>query len=456
MNEMAIKNVNMSLVRKALENQKELYSMPNVNTLVLGIGRQYTEEEKKWLRELAKFFEIDIPDNCRAGIYKKAKDSVSKSKLMDFVEGCEEKHLEYDDVYKDNSKCVFLSASDANKALKIAKQVGLSGAWQEGRTIYIQDSKTCDNETHYWFDDDSWGYAAALNKVKELKKQGKDATLKRLPKKGKSGIGHYQVVVKDSEEHLRGAQTNMKLFGEIMGKLYEKKEKEVNVGPNDYAGNVKDFIDSLERANLHVQEVGQGNLVVTKSETVLDAVIFNNGDTFERGSSKIKVTGKTKYGDIEYTINGSKQTATPKGLSHFIESKGYKRTKDMNTIDAKKKGYQLPKHRWEVELVDKTPKGADVPKKLKMYANSEEDLNEQLKKNYPKAEVKKMKQIDADGVKEYSFSVKRGAELKKIKVSAKNYEEALAVVKAEAKKLKFEGKKVASKFDGNKLDTRDF
>ena len=325
-----------------------------------------------------------------------------------------------------------------------------------------------------------------------------------------------------------------------------------------------------------------------KDSKACDVSIFNKGDIFVKGSSKIQITGKTKYDDIEYTINGSKQTASQKGLSHFIESKGYKRTtsdggtaevtwqefdkndravskraqfstiekrdkfieklveKDnfyrilgtrdadpvnsliseleaMNfkvinkgqnpdgvpqvfvsydgklnenqirelqdklteltgkygcgtvefqccggdylnanievctmTTDAKKKGYKLPKHRWQVELVDKSPKGADIPKTLKMYANSEEDLKEEIKTKYPKAEVKKMKQIDADGVKEYRFSIKLGTDLRRVKVNAHSYEEALAKVKEEAKRLKFEGKKVKSKFDGNKLDTRDF
>ena len=53
----------------------------------------------------------------------------------------------------------------------------------------------------------------------------------------------------------------------------------------------------------------------------------------------------------------------------------------------------------------------------------------------------------------YTFTIKQGANMKKVEISAKSYQEALKKVKAEA--IKYAGKKVASKFDGNKLDTRD-
>ena len=58
--------------------------------------------------------------------------------------------------------------------------------------------------------------------------------------------------------------------------------------------------------------------------------------------------------------------------------------------------------------------------------------------------------------KPYVFKIRQGAVCKEVEVNARSYEEALKKVKTEAKKLKFKGNKVSSKFNSNKLDTRDF
>ena len=70
--------------------------------------------------------------------------------------------------------------------------------------------------------------------------------------------------------------------------------------------------------------------------------------------------------------------------------------------------------------------------------------------------------FDADNVfgvcdsKVYTFTIKQGANMKKVDINASSYKEALKKVRDKAKKLKFKGNKVSSKFDSNKLDTRDF
>ena len=61
---------------------------------------------------------------------------------------------------------------------------------------------------------------------------------------------------------------------------------------------------------------------------------------------------------------------------------------------------------------------------------------------------------DSDS-KSYTFTIKQGANLKKVEVSAKTYKEALEKIKSQAKKLRFKGDRVESKFDRNKLATRD-
>lgn len=69
--------------------------------------------------------------------------------------------------------------------------------------------------------------------------------------------------------------------------------------------------------------------------------------------------------------------------------------------------------------------------------------------------------FDADNVfgvcdsKIYTFRIRQGSNMKEIEINAKSYEEALKNVKNEAKKLRFKGKKVESKFDHNKLNTRE-
>ena len=57
--------------------------------------------------------------------------------------------------------------------------------------------------------------------------------------------------------------------------------------------------------------------------------------------------------------------------------------------------------------------------------------------------------------KVYTFKIRQGSNVKEIEINAKSYEEALKNVKNEAKKLRFKGKRVESKFDHNKLNTRE-
>lgn len=60
---------------------------------------------------------------------------------------------------------------------------------------------------------------------------------------------------------------------------------------------------------------------------------------------------------------------------------------------------------------------------------------------------------DADGMKEYTYSIRIGGDLKRVKVKANNASEALDKVKKEA--IKFKMERVKSKWDNNKLSTRD-
>lgn len=60
---------------------------------------------------------------------------------------------------------------------------------------------------------------------------------------------------------------------------------------------------------------------------------------------------------------------------------------------------------------------------------------------------------DADGMKEYNYSIRIGGDLRRVKVKANNASEALDKVKKEA--IKFKMERVSTKFDNNKLSTRD-
>lgn len=53
-------------------NPMDLFTFSsNGKLLLLGIGRPYTEEEKKFIRKVAETVGYNIFNDCRAGIYSK-------------------------------------------------------------------------------------------------------------------------------------------------------------------------------------------------------------------------------------------------------------------------------------------------------------------------------------------------------------------------------------------------
>lgn len=244
-----------------------------------------------------------------------------------------------------------------------------------------------------------------------------------------------------------------------------------------------------------------------------DASIFKPGDKFKNKNGAIlEIDYYDKNGDVQYRLNKQALSASEKGLNNFITKNGY--TKDAqqyaNTLSEAKKiisklarleeRYVYERKQGNVFYFSNTL-GDDVgmwdsnKKIIKMYDSKTKDSTEVLqtkngytlginngklvlafkgetlehphmwlgdaknKENMRKAvnlfdEFANSRKVkDAQMEKEYSFSIKIGGDLKRVRVKANNSDEALEKVKKEA--IRFKADRVKTKFDNNKLSTRD-
>lgn len=121
-------------------------------------------------------------------------------------------------------------------------------------------------------------------------------------------------------------------------------------------------------------------------------------------------------------------------------------------------GHNVDKKTVDFEVNDAA--NGSVDDYLKKMANKTQAEVEKIlrqAKGNPNAEeaYKRWKKTvkDSEMEKTYSYSIKIGGDLKKVRVKANNSDEALAKVKAEA--IKFKADRVKTKWDNNKLSTRD-
>lgn len=194
--------------------------------------------------------------------------------------------------------------------------------------------------------------------------------------------------------------------------------------------------------------------LLKKYNLTKDAAIFKPGDKFKNKNGAIlEIDYYDKNGDVQYRLNKQALSASEKGLNNFITKNGY--TKDASYFENSNgtKYEVLMKSNSGKHGLLKSPSGQYIV--AYNMRNDSWDQGHYFGSDYEKAKKFFLKGYVKDEAmeKEYSYSIKIGGDLKRVKVKANNSDEALEKVKKEA--IRFKADRVKTKFDNNKLSTRD-